>query len=163
MFIRLLIIFTIVPIVELYVLIEAGRQIGVGATIGMIFLTGIAGAYLARSQGFHIINRIQNEINKGALPAEELIDGAMILAGGLLLLTPGFCTDLFGFCLLTPLTRSTLKRWIKNGLITKLKQVKFNFVATDHSAYAYAADPSPGVFPRFETGNNQPDKPRPHY
>ncbi len=127
MFIRLLIIFTIVPIVELYVLIEAGRQIGVGATIGMIFLTGIAGAYLARSQGFHIINRIQNEINKGALPAEELIDGAMILAGGLLLLTPGFCTDLFGFCLLTPLTRSTLKRWIKKWLDHKIKTGEIQF------------------------------------
>lgn len=121
MFIRLLIIFIIVPIIELYVLIEAGRQIGLGATIAMILLTGIAGAYLARSQGFNIINRIQNELNKGTLPAEELFDGAMILAGGLLLLTPGFCTDLFGFCLLTPATRSIMKVWIKQWLDKKIR------------------------------------------
>lgn len=121
MFIRLLIIFTAVPILELYVLIEAGKQIGIGATIGMIFLTGIAGAYLARSQGFQIVNRIQTELNQGTLPAEELIDGAMILAGGLLLLTPGFCTDLFGFCLLTPVTRQFMKVWIKKWLDAKIR------------------------------------------
>lgn len=127
MFIRLLIIFTIVPIIELYVLIEAGRQIGLGATIAMILLTGVAGAYLARSQGFNIINRIQNELNKGTLPAEELFDGAMILAGGLLLLTPGFCTDLFGFCLLTPVTRSVMKVWLKRWLDQKIRKGEIQF------------------------------------
>lgn len=127
MFIRLLIIFTIVPIIELYVLIEAGRQIGLGATIAMIMLTGIAGAYLARSQGFNIINRIQNELNNGTLPAEELFDGAMILAGGLLLLTPGFCTDLFGFFLLTPATRSVMKIWLKKWLDQKIRNGEIKF------------------------------------
>ena len=81
MFIKLLILFTLVPIIELYVLLEAGRQIGVGATIGMIFLTGIAGAYLARSQGFNLINRIQTDLNQGRIPAEEMMDGAMIYPG----------------------------------------------------------------------------------
>ncbi len=120
MFIRLLIIFTLVPIVELYVLIEAGQQIGIVPTIGLIFLTGIAGAFLARTQGFQLINRIQNDLNAGRVPANEMIDGAMILAGGLLLLTPGFCTDLFGFILLTPLTRNSLKGWLKVWLERKI-------------------------------------------
>lgn len=120
MFIKLLIIFTLVPIMELYVLIEAGQQIGIAATIGFIFLTGIAGAYLARSQGFQLINRIQKDLNAGRLPANEIMDGALILAGGLLLLTPGFCTDLFGFCLLTPLTRKVLKGWLKIWLERKI-------------------------------------------
>ena len=120
MFIKLLIIFTLVPIMELYVLIEAGQQIGIAATIGFIFLTGIAGAYLARSQGFQLINRIQKDLNAGRLPANEIMDGALILAGGLLLLTPGFCTDLFGFCLLTPLTRKVLKGWLKVWLERKI-------------------------------------------
>ena len=120
MFIRLLILFTLVPILELYVLLEAGRQIGVGPTIAMIFFTGIAGAYLARSQGFNLINRIQNDLNQGRVPAGEMIDGAMILAGGLLLLTPGFCTDLFGFCLLTPATRDIFKRWLQKWLEKKI-------------------------------------------
>jgi len=120
MFIKLLILFTIVPIIELYVLIEASHQIGIGATIAMIFLTGIAGAYLARSQGFNIINRIQSEMNQGRLPAEELMDGAIILAGGLLLLTPGFCTDFTGFILLTPVTRQFIKIWLKRWLDLKI-------------------------------------------
>ncbi len=127
MFIKLLIVFTVVPIIELYVLIEAGRQIGVGATIGMIFLTGVAGAYLARSQGFNLINRIQTDLNQGRIPAEEMMDGAMILSGGLLLLTPGFCTDLFGFCLLTPVTRQFFKVWLKKWLDLKIRRGEIHF------------------------------------
>ncbi len=120
MFIKILIIFTLVPLTELYILIEAGHQIGILATIGMILLTGIAGAYLARSQGFQLMQRIQGDLAEGRVPAEEMIDGGIILAGGLLLLTPGFCTDLFGFCLLTPATRQHLKRWIKVWLQQKI-------------------------------------------
>jgi len=127
MFIRILILFTIIPVIELYVLIEAGKQIGAGPTIGLIFLTGIAGAYLARSQGFNLINRIQHDLNAGRLPASELLDGAMILAGGLLLLTPGFCTDLFGFCLLTPVTRGLFKGWLKTWLERKIQRGEINF------------------------------------
>ena len=121
MFIKLLILFTLVPILEVSVLIEAGRQIGVGATIGMIFLTGIAGAFLARNQGFHLVTKIQKELNTGRVPTGELLDGAMILSGGLLLLTPGFCTDLFGFCLLTPMSRNMLKVWLKKWLELKIQ------------------------------------------
>ncbi len=127
MFIKLLLVFTIVPIIELYVLIEAGHQIGIGATIGMIILTGIAGAYLARTQGFNLINKIQTELNQGRIPAEELMDGAIILAGGLLLLTPGFCTDLFGFVLLTPMTRKIIKVWLKKWLDIKIQRGEINF------------------------------------
>jgi len=127
MFIKLLILFTLVPIIELYVLLEAGRQIGVGATIGMIFLTGIAGAYLARSQGFNLINRIQTDLNQGRVPADQIMDGAIILSGGLLLLTPGFCTDLFGFCLLTPVTRQYIKIWLTKWLDRKIQRGEIHF------------------------------------
>ena len=127
MFIKLLILFTLVPIIELYVLLEAGRQIGVGATIGMIFLTGIAGAYLARSQGFNLINRIQTDLNQGRVPADQIMDGAIILSGGLLLLTPGFCTDLFGFCLLTPITRQYIKIWLTKWLDRKIQRGEIHF------------------------------------
>ena len=127
MFIKLLILFTLVPAIEIYVLIEAGRQIGVSATIGMIMLTGFAGAYLARTQGFDLINRLQGELNQGKIPAQEIMDGAMILSGGLLLLTPGFCTDLFGFCLLTPFTRSFFKIWLKKWFDLKIQRGEINF------------------------------------
>lgn len=112
MFIRLLILFTFIPILELYVLLEIGSLIGTMPTVALIFLTGIAGAYLARMQGFSLVSRIQSEMNQGRVPKGELLDGAMVLVGGVLLLTPGFCTDLLGFSLLVPLTRNLYKGWL---------------------------------------------------
>lgn len=122
MFITLLILFIFLPILEIYVLMEAGRQIGIGATLGLIILTGIAGAYLARSQGFQLLARMQSDLQQGRVPAEEMFDGAMILAGGMVLLTPGFCTDLIGFLLLTPVTRSHIKRWLRLWLEKKIER-----------------------------------------
>ena len=127
MFIKLLFLFTIIPVIELYVLIEAGRQIGALPTVALIILTGIAGAYLARSQGFRLLSKIQQDLNSGILPASELLDGAMILAGGLLLLTPGFVTDLIGFCLLTPVTRGFFKGHVQRWLERKIKQGEIKF------------------------------------
>ena len=109
MFIKLLLIFIIVPIIELYVLLEAGKIIGIPQTIALIILTGIAGAYLARSQGFQVLVDIRKSLEQNRLPAESLAHAAMILIGGILLLTPGFCTDLLGFTLLTPMTRKIAK------------------------------------------------------
>lgn len=118
MFIKLLVIFILVPVFELYILIEAGRIIGIGATLGLIIMTGIAGAWLARNQGVGILRRIQEHTSRGEMPASTLIDGALILVGGLLLLTPGFFTDALGFSLLVPLTRelwrSGLQRWLED-------------------------------------------------
>ena len=120
MFIRLLILFTCVPVLEIYVLIEAGRQIGLPATILLILLTGIAGAWLARSQGIEILRRIQMEMAEGRMPAEALLDGAMVLIGGVLLLTPGFCTDLLGFTFLAPFSRNVwrdlLAKWVQRNI-----------------------------------------------
>lgn len=113
MFIRLLLLFTFVPVLELIILIKVGAWIGVAPTIALILLTGIAGAYLARTQGLDLAMRIQRELNEGRLPAEELLDGAMVLVGGILLLTPGFFTDLCGFILLVPGTRQFCKRTVR--------------------------------------------------
>ncbi|MDY0267827.1 FxsA family protein [Trichloromonas sp.] len=126
MFIRLLLLFTFIPVLELIILIKVGAWIGVAPTIALILLTGLAGAYLARTQGLELAFRIQRELNQGRLPTEELLDGAMILVGGILLLTPGFCTDLSGFILLVPVTRQIckksvrlwMKRYIDQGRMT---------------------------------------------
>ena len=122
MFIKLLIIFIIVPITELYILIEAGRIIGLGATLGLIFLTGVAGAWLARSQGVESLRRIQAETARGHMPAATLIDGALILVGGLLLLTPGFFTDAIGFSFLVPITRDLWRRGLTAWLEKQVRQ-----------------------------------------
>ncbi|MFO7830598.1 MAG: FxsA family protein [Desulfuromonadaceae bacterium] len=121
MFITLLTIFILVPILEIYVLISAGKIVGIWPTIGLIIMTGMAGAYLLRTQGADVLNRINIALNQGELPAEELIDGAMIFCGGLTLLTPGFCTDILGFAMLLPLTRPWLKVWIKRYFNRKVE------------------------------------------
>ena len=106
---------------ELYILIEAGRIIGLGATIGLIMLTGIAGAWLARSQGVEILRKIQEETAQGQMPAITLIDGALVLVGGLLLLTPGFFTDALGFSFLVPLTRDLWRKGLSAWLHNQVK------------------------------------------
>jgi len=107
---------------ELYILIEAGRIIGLGPTIGLIMLTGIAGAWLARSQGVEILRRIQDETARGQMPAITLIDGALVLVGGLLLLTPGFFTDVLGFSFLVPLTRDLWRNILNLWLQKQVQQ-----------------------------------------
>ena len=109
MFGYLILLFTLVPAVELMLLIEIGGTIGAGNTILIIILTGVLGAYLARLQGFLLFQKIQSNLNQGIMPNAEMLDGLMILVGGIVLLTPGFITDLFGFLLLIPWTRSLIK------------------------------------------------------
>jgi len=122
MFIKLLMIFICVPVMELYILIEAGRIIGIGATVGLIMITGVAGAWLARSQGLEILKKIQQETANGQMPAQTLIDGALILVGGLLLLTPGFFTDALGFSFLVPITRELWRRGLSAWLEKQVRQ-----------------------------------------
>lgn len=109
----LILLFTLVPLIELAVLIKIGQHMGVAYTIGIVLLTGVAGAYLAKMQGLITLRRIQEDINQGMMPADKLFDGVLILCSGILLLTPGLLTDIIGFMGLIPLTRNLLKRWIK--------------------------------------------------
>jgi len=126
-FTKLLILFVIVPVTELYILIEVGKKIGSLTTIGIIILTGIIGAYLVKSQGFMILRKIQNDVNEGIMPGDSLIQGAIILAGGILLLTPGFVTDILGFIFLTPVSRSILKKYLLKWLKGKIKEGNFYY------------------------------------
>jgi len=120
-------LFIIVPIVELYVLIEIGRKIGTWSTIGIIILTGILGAYLVKRQGFLILRKIQNDLNEGVLPGDSLIQGAIILAGGILLITPGFITDTIGFIFLIPAGRRLVKNYLLNWLKGKIREGNFYY------------------------------------
>lgn len=121
MFIKIFFVLVLVPILEIYTLIQVGGLIGPWATIILVILTGIAGTLLLRTQGLDVLRTIQLEMNAGRLPAEQLLDGVMILAGGLVLLTPGFWTDLCGFFLLVPSTRKFIKGWLRLWLEQQLK------------------------------------------
>ena len=114
MFIRLLAVFIIIPLVELIILIKVGSYIGLWPTILIVVLTGVVGAALARYQGFLIINKIRADVSSGRVPARELIDGLLVLIGGIVLLTPGFLTDICGFILLIPFTRNLIKGFVRS-------------------------------------------------
>ncbi len=120
MFLKLFLLFTVVPVLELTVLIKMGTIIGTTNTIALILLTGVGGAALAKSQGLSLITRIQSDLQEGRLPAEELLNGAFVLVGGVLLLTPGFITDILGFILLIPFTRNLCKKWLRRKLEQKI-------------------------------------------
>lgn len=121
MFTKLLLVFIAIPFVELIILIKVGEMIGLLPTLAIIISTGLLGAALARSQGFSVLTRIQQSLQQGELPADSLFDGVFVLAGGLLLLTPGFLTDITGFLCLIPATREIFKRWVKAYFKNKIR------------------------------------------
>lgn len=106
---RLLLLFIIVPAIELMLLIQMGQWIGTLPTLALIVVTGMVGAYLARQQGLRVFMRVQQDVQGGQMPGEALLDGAMILVAGAVLMTPGVLTDVFGFLLLIPTTRTLLR------------------------------------------------------
>lgn len=117
---RLALLFVVVPLVELALLIELGRLMGFWPTMALVLLTGVAGAFLARSEGFRTLRALQGELVRGRIPRQAMMDGASILVGGALLLTPGFLTDTFGFALLFPPTRRWLQRRVRRRLEKKV-------------------------------------------
>lgn len=122
MLLYLILLFTIIPAVELAILIKVGTIIGVTNTMLLIIFTGVLGAALARYQGFTVLNSIQNELNRGIMPSHQLIDGLMILVGGIVLLTPGFVTDALGFTLLIPWTRSLIKALVQRKMEQMIRE-----------------------------------------
>ena len=116
MFFRLLLLFTIVPLTELYLLLQVGSVLGVGLTILLVVSTGVVGAYLARLEGWRTLRQMQENLHNGIAPTGELIDAALILGAGLLLITPGIVTDIVGFSLLLPPTRTALKHAIRRRI-----------------------------------------------
>lgn len=121
MFIKLLFVFISVPLLELYVLLQIGRWLGALPTIALVIVTAICGSVLMRSEGLLTLQRIQLSLQQGQMPTEELLDGLLILLGGLCLLTPGFCTDLFGLSLLLPWSRPLLKSALRRLLERHLR------------------------------------------
>ena len=120
MFGRLLILIIFIPLVELYLLAIVGSRVGLLATVMFVILTGAWGAYLARSQGYSILARIQSELAAGRVPTAELIDGLLVLIGGIVLLIPGLLTDLAGFCLMVPGFRAIIRERVKQKFASQI-------------------------------------------
>ena len=116
---KLLLAFTIIPIIEIYLLIEIGSIFGVLTAITLVILTGFLGAFMARMQGLQTLFRIQESLREGRMPSGELLDALLIVIAGLVLLTPGFLTDLAGFLLLIPTTRNSIISWLQRQIELK--------------------------------------------
>ncbi|HSM60789.1 MAG TPA: FxsA family protein, partial [Longimicrobiales bacterium] len=106
---RLTLLFVVVPILELVLLIQIGRMVGLLPTLALVLTTGLAGAALARAEGLRVLWAFRSEMASGRLPGQALLDGFSVLLGGAFLLTPGVLTDLAGLALLVPASR----RWIQ--------------------------------------------------
>lgn len=122
MLLRLFLLFTLVPLIELYLLIRLGTYIGGVETIAIVIGTGVAGGLLAKSQGLAVLDRIRAELNQGRLPAESLFDGLLILIAGAMLITPGLLTDGLGLLLLIPWSRQAFKSWLKRKIQEKISE-----------------------------------------
>ena len=116
MLLKLFLAFTIIPIIEIYLLIEIGSMFGALTAVALVILTGFLGAFLARMQGLQTLYRIQESLREGRMPSGELLDALLIGIAGLVLLTPGFLTDSAGFLLLIPSTRNAIKNWLRRQI-----------------------------------------------
>lgn len=115
MFFYLFLLFTIIPLVELWLLIQIGQTTSTLFAISLVIVTGIIGAALARQQGLQNWRKLQQGLAGGNPPTDALLDGFLILLAGAVLITPGIITDLFGFALLIPPIRSIIKKWLKEA------------------------------------------------
>jgi UPF0716 protein FxsA len=118
---KLLLAMTVIPAVELYLLIQLGQWMGALETVLLIVVTGAIGAALAKREGFSVLRQLKEDAQSGIPPADRLVEGVMVLIGGVLLLTPGVLTDLTGFALIAPFTRRPMAPLIKRWLASKVK------------------------------------------
>jgi UPF0716 protein FxsA len=113
--------FTVVPLLELYLLIGIGRQVGALPTMGMVLVTGLIGAWLAKREGMRVVRSWRTATAQGRLPEDGILSGALVLVGGVLLITPGVITDVLGFLLLIPVTRRFIAARLRRGLERKMQ------------------------------------------
>jgi len=114
----------LVPLIELYFLLEISQFIGVFTTVMVIVFTGAAGVSIAKRQGYQVVNNIRSTLNSGKMPTDDLISALLILIGGVTLLTPGFLTDITGFLLILPGSRDLIGSFVKKYFLKYVKEKK---------------------------------------
>jgi UPF0716 protein FxsA len=114
--------FTVIPLVELYLLLVIGRHVGALPTVVLVLITGLVGALLARKEGLRVVRRWQQSLARGRMPEEGILGGLLVLVGGVLLVTPGVLTDLVGFLLLLPPSRRWIARRLRRVLERRIAQ-----------------------------------------
>ncbi len=132
----ILVLFILVPLIEIYLLIKVGSLIGALPTVLIVIFTAILGTALLKQQGLATLRRYQQSLAQGKIPAQELVEGLALAFGGALLLTPGFVTDFIGFLCLLPVTRQWIIAWL-------LKRARFRFFSMSSSRGFPGQQPPP--------------------
>ena len=130
MFRILFLFFVIVPIIEISVLMHVGEWIGAWPTIAIVIVTAWLGAKNVRQQGIATLNSVQTKMAQGEMPSNEIVAGVMLLVAGVLLVTPGFVTDIFGLSLLVPAVRQALIKTVQQHLVFNQAKAPFGFHST---------------------------------
>ncbi len=147
----LLIIFIAMPIVEIAVILRVGSALGWLPTLGIVILTAVLGTIMLRQQGLATLNKARSRLGSGEMPAQQLLEGVLLMVGGVLLLTPGFVTDAFGFACLIPWSR----QWLAGKIAARaiIGGVGFGGVAGDAGAQGPQNRGSAGI----EVGSGSTD------
>lgn len=116
MLFKLFLCFTLIPAVEIYLLVKIGTVIGSFNTVLLVIATGFFGAWLARMEGLNTMFKVRQSLERGIMPEEELMDALIIFFAGILLIAPGLLTDVFGLLLLWPVTRNTFKLFLRQKM-----------------------------------------------
>lgn len=124
---KLLLLFIGVPLLELAILVKLGTLVGFWPTIALVLVTGTIGAMLARSQGARVLRAIRAEMAAGRMPAAHLVDGLLVLVGGIVLLTPGLLTDVAGLLLLFPPTRARFRAVLRRRMERMVRSGQASF------------------------------------
>ena len=154
---KALLLFILIPAVELALLIEVGRHIGTSATLALIAITGVHGAFLARHQGLGVLRHMQDELAAGRLPAASIVDGVIILLAGAVLISPGFLTDALGFLCLVPSFRRLIKRILWRRLKRAVQEGRVFMHFGGHSS-PYRAEQA---YQRGRVPGSSPSLPKP--
>ncbi len=125
MLFKLIILFTVVPLIELALLLKLGAETEWWIPVVIVIITGIIGGILAKSQGAGVMRKISAEMRAGHIPGDALLDGMFVLVGGAFLVTPGLITDAVGFFCLIPPSRRLLKKWIKRWFSRQIGRGRF--------------------------------------
>ena len=145
-----LLLFILMPIIEIAVLLRVGAAIGWLSALAVVILTAIVGTLMLRQQGLTTLSRAQQRLAGGEMPAEQLLEGLFLMFGGALLLTPGFVTDAMGFLCLVPISRQAMVRYIKSrslGMVGVASPGRPMGAGTGTGSGA-----RPGIDPRSRTG-----------
>jgi UPF0716 protein FxsA len=148
--------FVLIPFVELYVLIQIGHVIGAWPTLLMVLVVGFVGAALAKREGVRVLRAWQDAMRQGRVPEEGVLGGVLVFVGGLLLITPGVLTDVFGLFLLLPFTRRLASRALRSYFERKIREGSITVVGRGLGGFAHGGFPQGG----FPQGGFPQDRPR---